>query len=186
MIPMHLTFVYEPPRITQPTNSSGPERYTRFIEDLGRHAGISVAYREGVFRDVAPDQGFILLHTTGDPAMVLSECAPERRAEYASRLVPVGVDRTKIFDRVLENLSLPAAVDALTFFEWETRDPAHTGARGPHGLSELAPQIGARCLLFKSARYCYLASDTHEGLPHLLADYLLALHRTTGAGGRRP
>jgi hypothetical protein len=175
-----ITFVSEPARLPHVPGAIGPERFDRFLAAVEQHAGFPVGRVHGFLRDVAPAAGFILLDASADPEMVLDELPPEQRSELASRLVPIGVGQTRIFERVLENLSVPAAVDGLSLFEWETADPAAPGARGLHGLRDIGQLVGASCLLFESARYCYLTSPVHHGLPHLLVDYLGALTRHRG------
>jgi len=178
MISIPVTWVYEPPRLPPAPMHVGPEHYARFIEEVGHHAGVSIPLVRGFLRDVAPGEGFILLKASTHPKLVLDECAPERRAELASRLVPIVGDRTRIFENLLEPLSVPAAVDGMTLLEWKVADPVKPGARGPYGLRDIGHLVGASCLEFESARYCYLSSPTHQGLPHLLADYLAAYART--------
>jgi len=178
MISIPITWVYEPPELPPGPDSVRPEYYARFIEELGRHAGVTIPLVQGLLRDVAPAEGLIVLNPSAHPKLVLDACAPEMRAQLASRLVPISGSRIRIFESLLEPLSVPAAVDAMTLLEWKTEDPATPGARGPYGLRDIGHLVGASCLEFESARYCYLSSPTHHGLPHLLADYLAAYART--------
>ena len=107
--------------------------------------------------------------------MALDECSAEQRIELAGRLVPIETSRIRIFEELLEPLSLAAAIDSMSMMEWERGDPHQVGTRGLYGRRDVGQLVGAACLLFKSERYCYLQSPTHRGLPHLLADYLNAL-----------
>lgn len=168
-----MTFVFEPPRLSDAFGTS-PERRSRFIDALGRHSGVPVAVTEAPLREAMQRDGFILANA--ESLVSLSELAEEERSALAPRFVAVGVSRPRIFQRVLEPLQIAAAVDGMTLFEWEEERPETVGARGPHGRKDVAAKIGATCLLFESQHYCYLASESHHGLPHLLADYLAALH----------
>jgi len=181
MIPMRITWVYEPPRLPPAPNQVTPQTYARFVDEVGRRAGVDIPLVEGFLRDVAPADGFILLKASAHPGVALDECDVRRQADIASRLIPIDVDRTRILETLLEALSIPAAIDLMSLDEWETKDPATIGAWGLHGRKDIGELVGASCKLYKSARYCYLHSPTHHGLPHLLADYLAALARTTAA-----
>lgn len=173
MIRIPITWVYEPPRQPIAPMEVGVEGYASFIEEVGRHAGVRIPLIEGFLRDVAPAEGLILFNGSVHPRLALAECAAEEQAQLASRLVPIWLDRARILEGLLEPLSLPAAVDDMTIAEWEG-DRAGSGAWGPYGLRDIGKLVGASCALFESARYCYLHSPTHQGLPHLLADYLAA------------
>jgi hypothetical protein len=171
MIRVPITFVHQP----LPTDSSADtQRYARFIGEVEHFAGVSVRQVQGSLRDVASSEGIILMNTSVDPVLALDEFSAAGRAELAARLVPISESRIRIFERLLEPLSLPAAIDTMTFMEWESDDPNSLGARGPYGRRDVGHLVGASCLLFESERYCYLQSPTHHGLPHLLADYLTA------------
>ena len=174
MIAVPITWVYVPPLRPPDAMSSGPERYAGLIAEIGRFAEVSIPMVQGPLWSVAPLQGIILMSGASHPVVAINECAPERRIDLARRLVPIDVGRTRVFEELLEPLSLPAAVDSMTHLEWEGADPNKPGARGPYGLREIGRLVGASCLLFESERYCYLHSPTHHGLPHLLADYLTA------------
>jgi len=141
-----ITWVYEPPRLPPAPMQVGPEHYARFIEEVGRHAGVSVPLVHGFLRDVAPEEGFILLEASTHPKLVLDEFPPEKRAALAVRLVPMVISRTRIFESLLEPLSVPAAVDSMTLQEWRIADPATPGARGPYGLRDIGHLVGASCL----------------------------------------
>jgi hypothetical protein len=174
VIPVPITWVYEPDREPPTPMSAGPEYYARFIDEVGRFAGVSIPMVEGFLRDVAPSEGIILLNGSADVVLVLDECAAEGLADLTRRLVPISEGPIRIFEKLLEPLSLPAAVDWMTHGEWEHADPNKPGAYGPYGRRDIGQLVGARCLMYESERYCYLHSPTHHGLPHLLADYLTA------------
>jgi len=154
--------------------SGGPEGYAHLVDEIGRFAGVSIPMVEGFLREVTPPEGIILLNGSADTLLVLDECAAEGRLDLARRLVPLGEGQIRIFEKLLEPLSLPAAVDWVTHGEWEHADPDKPGAYGPYGRRDIAQLVGATCLMYESERYCYLHSPTHHGLPHLLADYLTA------------
>jgi hypothetical protein len=174
VIPIPITWVDEPRRGPPNSMPSGSQRYARFINEVGRFAGVSIPLVQGFLREVAPSEGIILLDGSAHPTLVLDECAAEERADLARRLVPIDESRIRIFENLLEPLSLPAAVDGMTLMEWESEDPDKPGAYGPYGRRDIAQLVGASCLMYESERYCYLHSLTHNGLPHLLADYLTA------------
>jgi hypothetical protein len=132
-----------------------------------------------LLRDALPLDGFIILRSLNHVALSLAECDPAQRAEVAARLVPIQVSGTRIFERILENLSVAAAIDGMSYQEWQGRDPAKQTAHGLYGLHQIGQLAGGECVsLFQSERYCYLQSFAHFGLPHLLADYLAALERS--------
>jgi hypothetical protein len=181
MTSVPITFVYEVPSADSGQQWAGPEFYREFMEQLGRHAGQSVTTVYGKLRDSIPPTGFILLSSLNHPVVTLSECEVAQQTDLAARLIPVGVGNTRIFDRVLEKLSVAAAISELSFWEWNGTDCSIPGARGLHGRRDIGNLIGANCLeIFSSERYCYLQSTKHYGLPHLLADYLTALARPKG------
>jgi hypothetical protein len=170
MTTFQITFISEP-RLPCDYPVAGPEQYDPFLAAVERHLGSAVDRRYGFLRDVAPSTGIILLDGSAHPETVLKECAANGLGELALRTVPLGVSKTRIFENVLERLEVPAAVDGFSHASW---NPDEIGAYGPYGLRDIAPHIGACCALYESPRYCYLQSDTHYGLPHLLVDYLRA------------
>jgi len=176
MTTMTVHFVHEPPREALPAGVgvSGPALYDRFVNELEHHAGIQISRVHGLLRDVAPPNGIVLFDGSADVEIALGECSPGVRADLQARIIPIGATRVRILDNLLEPLSLLAAIDGLSFWEWDTDEPGTKGARGLYGLRELGASVGARCAVFESARYCYLQSEAHDGLPHLLADYLRA------------
>ena len=124
---------------------------------------------------IAPATGFIL-YAGEHSEVALADVPGEQRGTLAERLVGLGVSQGGMRDE-LEQLHLAGAIDMLSLIEWE-RSPNRSTARGLFGLKEIAPVIGATCLRFPfpSEHYCYFSSDQHRGLPHLLVDYLRALH----------
>jgi hypothetical protein len=157
--------------------NSGPESLSPFLDELAAHTGASIAVERSFLRDIHPAADFVLLSASIAPSLALAECALQRRAELASKLVPLRISNTDIFE-TLEELSLPAAITSLALVEW--RASRHDGlpASGLHGQREIGQAAGASCVkLFQSQRYCYLESKIHHGLPHLLADYLRAWAR---------
>lgn len=177
MTSLSITFVCHPYGPTP--MSSGPARYTQFIDAIGHYTRQSVPFIQASLRDAAATAGFVLFAGT-DVKGALEECPLERRSELASRLVPINTSRPRIFERLLEPLSLAAAIDAMSLSEWEMR-PDRVGASEEFGLQDVGTRVGASPLLLESARYCYLRSPTHHGLPHLLADYLKELDAQRGA-----
>lgn len=128
-------------------------------------------------KDLHAEADFVLLSASIAPSLALAECALEHQMEWARQLVPLQVSRTGIFE-MLEKLSLPAAITSLAITEWEASQGSDPGASGLYGQREIGCVAGASCVsLFASERYCYLESKAHQGLPHLLADYLRAWAR---------
>jgi len=187
MTSLKITWVYEPQVGAEHPTAMGLDHFAPFVEQVGRYASVTIPRTDGRLCDVAPDDGFILLKTSSTHRS-LTECSDERRADLASRIVPLGVSQTRVFENLLEPLSIPAAVDSMTHFEWTGSAPDALGADGLLGLKAIGAQIGANCPFLSSERYCYLSSKTHHGLPHLLADYLAALHaaRQQAGSGRSP
>jgi len=128
-------------------------------------------------KDLRSDADFVLLSASIAPSLALAECAPQDQTELATKLVPLQVSGTRIFE-MLETLTLPAAVPSLAMAEWQGSRHEEDGASGLYGLKEIGRAAGASCVdLFTSQHYCYLESSSHRGLPHLLSDYLRALLR---------
>ena len=182
MIRVPITWVDEPSRPELESDAAVPERLLPFVEAVGREAGVTIQCVTGFLREVAPANGIVLLNASAHPTVVLDECGPDVREDLARRLVPITIDRHRIFETILEELSVAAAVDGLSLAEWSVSQ-GRTGAWGPHGLRDIGALVGARCVLYESARYCYLQSATHNGLPHLLADYLTVYAEKVLLGG---
>lgn len=173
--PFTVTLVYEPSTGDRTPLTSGAERFDRLRSELSHHAGADVRLVEGPFPDVVPAEGFVLLAARDHPGLTLQRCSDEQLAEVARRTLPVGVSRKGLLD-MLERFALAGAIESFALAEWEGTEPDAIGAWGLYGHKELAGSIGATCQeLYASARYCYLGSETHVGLAHLLADYLRTL-----------
>ena len=172
---MKITFVNEPWRVPQGPYGVGLEFYMPFVTELSRHAGVVIPVKEGFLPDVAPPDGFILFHCTGSTEITLAQLPEAQRTDIASRLIPIDVPFMPLYESLLEPFSIPAAVDSLAYGMWGPMTPKNRpAARGLLGLRELGATLGAGCDDMGSERYCSLYSDRHEGLPHLLADYLAA------------
>jgi hypothetical protein len=171
MTHLAITFVYQWTRDLPHRDVSAAKEHARFIKELAGCAGCSIQTIEQL--SDAPASDFIVF-AGADARVSLSECPIEQQSSIARRLVPINASRSGIFNKLLEPLSLPAAIDGLSMMEWKVGDPNQHGTRGLHGLREVGRLAGASCLLFQSERYCFLESSTHRGLPHLLADYLTA------------
>lgn len=149
-----------------------------FVRAVAVHAGIAIEPTDGRLCDHVPARGFVLLHSA-HPHEALAACVPADRDGIAARVVLIEVSRSRIFSSVLESLRVAAAVDYASHLAW-SREPsslANGEACGLYGLRSIASAIGATCdpSAGTSENYCFLNSAAHEGLPHLLADYLGAL-----------
>jgi hypothetical protein len=145
--------------------------WRQFFDTLGERLGITITKTIGNLVEVAPERGFVVMTTPFRH--------PTLDHDLRSRTIPIGESRPKILQRVLEPYQLPAAIDSMSVSEWRSdAERMVKGAKGLWGRHEIAEKIGARCstiFLFRSEHYAYLSSDHHDGLPHLLADYLRAL-----------
>jgi hypothetical protein len=85
-----------------------------------------------------------------------------------------------VIQRTIEPLKVAGAIDEFAMIS--DSSPEQPGASGLIGRKDLAPIIGATCGSFPlpSEHYAYLTSETHNGLPHLLVDYLRALQKLEG------
>ena len=154
-------------------------RDERFIDAISHHAGVAIDRLEGRLLELAPSGGFIILNAFG-PREALAGCSPERWADLAPRLIPLDVSSSRIFDRLLEPLSLAAAVDAPTHLAW-TRDPTNAqGTQGLFGLRAIGRVMGVAIDPGGSERYCRMSGPP---LPQLLAEYLAALDESRRGDG---
>ncbi len=156
-------------------------RDEQLINEIGRCAGISIPFVEGRLPDVGPQDGFILWNAHGrDLAEPFAADTAERAASlvdrFANRLIQIDASTSRIFIG-LERLCIAAAIDVESHRHWARG--ASSRAQGIYGRRETAEAIGAVCddQRHGSEHYCYIVSDRHDGLPHLLADYLSALNR---------
>jgi hypothetical protein len=171
MRPMTITWVYEPH--DSPMFHLGRDR--RFVEEVGNRAGLAIPLLEGPLRDVAPTEGFILLNSFRATDSLM-ECASAGRHDLAERVIAIDASRSRIFENTLEPWSMAGAVDATSHAQW-SQPGRSAGTPGLYGLRRIAPEIGSILEGDGSARYAYLVDPARE-LPHLLADYLAALHRS--------
>lgn len=170
MTSLSIAWIYEPH--DSPRFHLG--RDDRFVQEVSRHAGVAIPYLEGRLQDIAPMDGFILLNSFG-PSHSLSGCDPERRDELASRLVAMDVSNSRIFERVLEPLSLAAAVDVFSHLAWQKPESVPGGTQFLYGLREISSDLQVDLEGDSSPRYCRMLSEPPGGLPHLLVRYLLSL-----------
>lgn len=177
MRPMTITWVYEPH--DSPMFHLGRDH--RFVEEVGKRAGLTIPVLEGPLRDVAPAEGFILLNSFRATDSLM-DCASADRGAFAERLIAIDASRSRIFESMLEPWSMAGAVDATSHAQW-SQPGRSAGTPGLYGLRSIGPDIEATFEGEGSARYAYLVSPQRE-LPHLLADYLVALHRARTSGDR--
>lgn len=171
MTPLAITFVYQRTRDMPHRDISAAKEYARFIDELAGHAACPIQTIEHLREAPGSD---LIVFAGADVRVSLNECPIDEQPTIARRLIPINASRPKIFETLLEPLSLAAAIDDMSMLEWKLRAPEQTGTRGLHGLRDVGKSVGADCLIFQSERYCFLESSTHRGLPHLLADYLSA------------
>ena len=188
---LKICFVREPERFPVPAGLQAGtlDFFVPFVDAVARQAGVEVPRLEGFLRDVVPPDGFILFD--GSAEVSLQECAPERRDSLAARMVPLDAPTSRVCTW-LESFSVPAAITEIgTWLTNSCRAPEsrRPGAHGLYGIRDIGARIGALVgpgpALFHSAHYNYLASPTHDGLPHLLVDYL-TLYQEIAATGVDP
>jgi hypothetical protein len=171
--------VTAPLRLTAVSDGSLPmPEYRALAAAAGAHAGAPVRWVEGTPADVAHVDGFVLLVSVLDAGSALRAVPAERAAELMPWLVPSESSPR----RALEALAVAptaAVLDRRTLREWT---PGVGVARGPCGLRSVAETVGATCAeLYGDDRHCLLQSRRHDGLPHLLVDYLRAHQRARSA-----
>jgi hypothetical protein len=153
--------------------------YLRFAAELGRHLGAPVPLVEDQLRNASRD-GFVVIDPISDIASELDACDPELRASLPARLVVLRVSRGDL-PEVLTTVQPAGAIESMSFFAWKRRPEEATGASGLYGFASLASKSGATCSGLPAPEpYCLLESDTHQGLPHLLVDYLRAVAASPG------
>lgn len=175
MRPLEITWIYEPH--DSPLFHLG--RDDRFVSEVSRHAGTEIPYVEGRLDDVAPRHGFILLNSFG-PSDSLRACEAERRTELAARLVAIDVSSSRIFERVLEPLSIAGAIDVPAHLAWQSSEGA-ASSQGFYGLQHVADRLDVRRDLASSTKYCRMWCEQQGGLPWLLAKYLVTLNEVRNA-----
>jgi len=139
---------------------------------VARHLKAAVQTVQSYSPDAVQD-GYLFWVTSGDPERLLGGLHPSVAKDLAARTVLLDVSWQKALAQ-LERYRFAAAVDSLRLGEWLARPPS---TAGPFGLSRLASVIGASCATLPSLRsrhYCLLEGERHQGMPHVLADYLRA------------
>ena len=164
MTPVALTVVAE--------SHVNPGRYRELAQALEDYAGSPVRWIDGSLADVE-DDSFVLFASLRDAPSALGELDPARADHVRRRLVVFEAGPREAL-AATEVTPVAAAVDRLSLLEWSGAE-YQGGARGPVGLRRVGESIGAACTpIFDGDPYCLLESDRHEGLPHLLVDYLRA------------
>jgi hypothetical protein len=177
MKPLTITWMYHADDIESSLRINAG-RDAQFVLEVARHTGVAIPLVERKLCEAAPAEGFVLWNVHGlDPSYGLRECS-ERVAELAPRLVALDASTSRIF-RLLELMHMAAAIDPISHLVWKNANKDDNRPQGLYGQREIAARIGARCAdKGGSENYCYLTSANGEGLPKLLADYLIALHQT--------
>lgn len=176
MTSLSVAFVYQREPNLPHRDISTAMLYERFLKEVERHASCTIGLTEEL--QEAPESDFIVF-AGADLRATLQRYSAGDQVAFSRRLVPMNASSSDIFEGLLEPLSLPAAIDSMSFAGWHL---GQTGARGLHGLRSIGSTIGASCLVFQSENYCYFKSERHQGLPHLLVDYLNA-YRAAMLGG---
>jgi len=105
----------------------GMTAYSRFVAELGQHAA-SPLKTFGRLHE-APESDFIIF--AGDDARATLESYPaDQRPGIAARLIPINASRPRIFERLLEPLSIPGAIDSMSLLEWEQQTRAALAREG--------------------------------------------------------
>ena len=142
--------------------------YRPLAEAAERYAGTPVRWVDGTLADVPDPGGFVWLRWSTQPRRC-GPSSPERAAEMRSRLVPSASTPTQAL-QALAHTPTAAVLDRRSLRSWT---PSQGFARGPAGLRTVAGMLGATCAEpYVEARHCLLESRRHDGLPHLLVDYL--------------
>lgn len=151
----------------------------RLINEVARYAGVSIPRLDGRLADVAPADGLILWTAYGQDVSspfwaATDEASRDLDERFARRMILIDVSTSRLFDG-LEALQLAAAIASSDHTRWLRTGPL--AEQGLYGRREIAAAIGAKPDETQgSNNYCYMTSDRHEGLPHLLADYLAVFH----------
>jgi hypothetical protein len=172
---MRITLLFEPSSDRAIPFAAGPERYQRLADELCRYAGVQLQIVKGALQQ-APVEAYVLFAGARDVSRSLADCGPALAAKLAPKTVLLDVSWQNALEQ-LEKYRLAGAVDSLRLSEWLARPSSY---KGPFGLRYLTEVLGASCVplpAFRSAHYCLLQSKRHRGLPHLLADYLIAYDR---------
>lgn len=152
-----------------------------FVSEVARHAGVTIPRIEGTLSEAGPEAGFILWNARGlGLADALSAGTEEQAIEltrrFSARLVQFDVSPSRILFQ-LERASMAAAIDTSSLWNWANPDPARPGRQGIYGRRDVAAAIGAIIDEKEmSEHFCFMSGPRSGGLPHLLADYLAALH----------
>lgn len=156
------------------------------INEIGRHAGVTIPVVEGRLRDAGPLEGFILWNAYGrDLADAFAASSVEQSSalasKFAPRMVQIDASTSRIFQR-LESLRIAAAIDVSSHQSWKDVKSVGRGRQGRQGIfgrRAIASGIDAHCDdRQRSKEYCYITGARDTELPQLVADYLKALHRT--------
>lgn len=161
--------------------SRGSERampqYAAFLDSLGQRLGQAIPSVALPLCEVKLQADFVILETL-DVDQSLAKCDLSEQAALANRLIPIYPRRGKgTFHAQMERLSLAGALEAHAVAGWSRMATAER-TEGLTGRRNVAALINATCmddLTMPPAGYCFMVSTRHDGLAHLLADYLQCL-----------
>lgn len=158
-----------------PDSESGTHQYARFLGALGRYLGEAVPLVRVPLCDVKSPVDFVILETF-DVEQSLAGCADNERSQLAKRLIPVYPRRGRgVLHSQMERLPLVGALESLSIGIQDSADSMSPKAEGLTGRRDLASLIEVPCaddLMMPPSGYCFMESTKHNGLAHLLADYL--------------
>jgi hypothetical protein len=153
----------------------------RFVEELRRYTRQAVPLVFSRLCEALPLDGFIILNPFNGIIDALEEVDAGQRVQVAARLVPINMFLTHTLENEMESRSMVAAIDSHSIHSWELPRRPPAPVYQLYGQRRLGSLIGARPVPpGGSERYCRLQSTSHEGLPHLLADYLAAFEKSQG------
>jgi hypothetical protein len=168
-----------------PGSENAAQSYARFLEDLGSYLGHAVSMTLSL-GEVERSIDFVILET-GDVERSLARCTGSDQAELARRVVAMYPSRQRgTFHEQMERLLLAGGLEPWAMTGGHAAESEDPGVEGLTGRRAVAAVVEASCnddLMMPPVGYCFMVSTRHRGLPHLLAEYLVALQSMRQAGG---
>lgn len=150
--------------ISHTSNPRDFHKVDRFAAAISEAAGFEVPIIEGSVEQ-APESGFLFLYESSDRG-AFSVLGP--------RIILVNANRGEIWSGRRDHLvtdvfRLAAAIEMLSYFQWET---GSDGPSGVHGLMSVAQQAGMKVGDFRSPSSDYGILSCH-GHCHSMAELLI-------------